>query len=235
MINPAAPGFNDAGSDAEAIVIADQVMEAMGGREAWDETQIISWNFFGRRHLVWNKETGQVRIDIPADTAVYLLDLQSKTIRAEVKGEEIVNQDSLGKHFKKAEGMWINDSYWLVMPFKLKDSGVTLKYVGRDSTQNGTDSDVLQLTFDDVGNTPNNMYHVWVDRSDHLVKQWAFYAQYDQEKPPAIWPWDNYQTYGKIKISADRSDGRGPKFVQVFEQVDQGTFTDFSQPSFLKF
>ena len=29
---------------------------------------------------------------------------------------------------------WINDLYWLVMPFKLKDSGVTLKCLGEDTT-----------------------------------------------------------------------------------------------------
>lgn len=30
--NPAAEGFNEAESDAKAIAIADEVMEAMGGR-----------------------------------------------------------------------------------------------------------------------------------------------------------------------------------------------------------
>ena len=131
--------------------------------------------------------------------------------------------------------MWINDSYWLVMPFKLKDSGVTLKYIGEDTTQNGVNSEVLQLTFQNVGNTPDNMYKLWVDKSDNLIKQWAFYARYDQEAPTAIWPWDNYQTYGQIKLSADRSDGRGPKLVKVYDTVPQETFTDFDQPSLVQF
>jgi len=34
--NPAADGFNESGSDAKAIAIADEVMKAMGGRMAWD-------------------------------------------------------------------------------------------------------------------------------------------------------------------------------------------------------
>ena len=45
--NPPAKGFNAAGSDAKAVAIADQVMEAMGGRKAWDATRYITWNFLG--------------------------------------------------------------------------------------------------------------------------------------------------------------------------------------------
>ena len=37
--NPPAPGFDLAGSDPRAIAVADQVMERMGGREAWDRTR----------------------------------------------------------------------------------------------------------------------------------------------------------------------------------------------------
>ncbi|MEJ2086172.1 MAG: hypothetical protein P8Y44_10915, partial [Acidobacteriota bacterium] len=50
--NPPAPGFNAEASDDEAIVIADQVMEALGGRKAWDDTRYLTWNFFGRRRHV---------------------------------------------------------------------------------------------------------------------------------------------------------------------------------------
>ena len=40
----------------------------------------------------------------------------------------------------------------------------TLKYIGQDTTQAGVPSEVLQLTFQNVGNTPDNMYQVWVDQ-----------------------------------------------------------------------
>ena len=63
--NPAAEGFDMAGSDKEAIAIADEVMEAMGGRKAYDNTRFISWNFFGARKHIWDKQTGDVRIETP--------------------------------------------------------------------------------------------------------------------------------------------------------------------------
>jgi hypothetical protein len=49
--NPPAAGFDEAGSDAKAIQIADMAMEAMGGRKNWDKTRYIAWNFFGNRKL----------------------------------------------------------------------------------------------------------------------------------------------------------------------------------------
>jgi len=33
------------------------------------------------------------------------------------------------------------------MPFKLKDSGVTLKYLGEENTQDEKAADVIQMTF----------------------------------------------------------------------------------------
>jgi hypothetical protein len=33
--------------------------------------------------------------------------------------------------------LWINDAYWLVMPWKLQDPGVTLSYVKTDTLQMG--------------------------------------------------------------------------------------------------
>ena len=102
-VNPPAEGFNSAGSDAKAIEIADKVMLAMGGRKAWDDTRVIGWNFMGRRYLIWDKQTGDVRIDVPQDTAVYLLNVAEGTVKAKMKGQEITNIDSLKVLYKKGE------------------------------------------------------------------------------------------------------------------------------------
>jgi hypothetical protein len=40
-------------------------------------------------------------------------------------------------HCLKREDRWINDAYWLVMPWKLQDPGVTLSYVKTDTLQMG--------------------------------------------------------------------------------------------------
>jgi hypothetical protein len=225
--NPAAPGFDLEHSDPAAVELADSVMAAMGGRENWDETRFISWNFFGRRNLVWDKEKGRVRIESIPDSTIYLVDLDDLTGRVQIKGKEIMQPDTLQKLLARGKSIWINDSYWLVMPFKLKDTGVTLKYLGEDTTASGVRSNVLELTFQDVGDTPHNKYRVYVDVKDNLVKQWAYYKDASQDSASQIWPWDNYKQYGDILLSADRSDNKGPRNVRVDEKLPGKLFSEF--------
>ena len=122
--NPACAGFDAAGSDASAIALADEVMRAMGGRAAWDRTRVLCWTFFGRRSHVWDKWTGDYRLE--EGERVVLLNLESGAGRVFDKGVERTDAAEVGPALQRAKSVWINDSYWLVMPYKLKDSGVTL-------------------------------------------------------------------------------------------------------------
>ncbi|MDF9798235.1 hypothetical protein OKW21_003498 [Catalinimonas alkaloidigena] len=216
--NPPAEGFNVNTSDPEAIEIADKVMEAMGGRAAWDNTRYIRWNFFGRRSLVWDKKTGDVRIDVPADSATYVINVNNDQGQVMIGGEEITNPDSLTKYVEQGKKIWVNDSYWLVMPYKLKDSGVTLTYVGEDSMQTGDMADVLELRFENVGFTPQNKYQVYVDKNDGLVKQWAYYSEASLDSPNFVTSWDDYKDYNGIKLSSSRGE-RGMSDIGVFDSI----------------
>lgn len=224
--NPPADGFDIENSDPAAIELADSIMKAMGGRESWDNTRYISWNF-GNRDLVWDRTMGRVKIESHKDTITYLVNLNTLEGRVRIKGQEILEKDSLEKMVSKAKSIWINDSYWLVMPFKLKDTGVKLKYMGEETLANGTQCNVLELTFKNVGDTPQNKYRLYVDLSDNLVKQWAYYNQSTQDSANFVRPWDNYKKYGSILLSADRSDGGGPKNVEVDQDLAETIFTEF--------
>ena len=225
--NPAAEGFNLLESDPAAIELADSIMLAMGGRKNWDNTRYISWNFFGRRNLVWDKQGERVRIESLPDSTTYLLSLKDMTGKVKIKNQELTTPDSLKKMLNRARSIWINDAYWLVMPFKLKDSGVTLKYLGEDTLTNSQRYNVLQLHFENVGDTPQNKYKLYVDIREKLIRYWSYYAQADQDTASFTRPWDNYQNYGGILLSADRSDGGGPKNVKVDEQLPETLFTEF--------
>lgn len=227
--NPAAEGFNMAGSDAKAIAIADEVMEAMGGREAWDNTHYVCWKFFGRDALVWDKWTGNVRIDA-GNGMTYLTNINNGTGRAFMNGEEItVDADSTQSLMQRAKSTWINHSYWLVMPFKLKDSGVTLKYVGEEATADGRPADKLNLTFENVGRTPQNMYYVWVDKESKLVSQWAYYPSQEAENPGFTMPWLDYKKHGEILLSSSRGE-RGMEDIMVFDELPESVFTSPEKP-----
>jgi hypothetical protein len=91
------------------------------------------------------------------------------------------------------------------MPYKLQDAGVTLKYVGEGQTQAGAPADILQMTFNKVGVTPDNKYLLAVDKKSRLVTEWSYFGKFTDEKPAFTRPWTNYQRYGDILLSSGRS------------------------------
>lgn len=225
--NPAAPGFNVTDSDAKAIQIADEVMKAMGGRQAWDRTRYIHWTFFGRRTLLWDKKKGAVRIDFAESNDVFQVNLFSGEGRIWLDGKEQSHPDTLAKYTQRAKSIWINDAYWLVMPFKLKDSGVTLKHLGEE-TKDGITSDVIELTFAGVGDTPENRYEVLVGQDTHLVNAWRFYTVYTDEEARFETLWTDYQRYGDILLSGNRGRGQLTD-IAVFKRVPKATFKGFEK------
>jgi hypothetical protein len=225
-INTPEEGFDLAGSDPAAVELADSIMSAMGGRTNWDNTRFLSWSFSGRRKLVWDKHNGRVRIESPEEETIYLINVNTMQGRVQIKGREILG-DSTQALLQRARSIWINDSYWLIMPFKLKASGVTLRYLGEDTLMNGGTCNVMDLTFSDPENLPNSKYRIFVDLKDNLVKQWSYYKRADQDSATFIRPWDNYKKYGDILLSADRSDSSGPKEVRVDTELSDKVFTEF--------
>ena len=223
-INPAAEGFNP-NSDEKAIAIADEVMEAMGGRKNWDDTRYMFWNFFGARTLLWDKLTGDVRIDFLNQDQQIMVNEKTMEGAIWIGGVKMENPDSVAFYMERGKSIWINDSYWLVMPFKLKDSGVLLSYVGKDTTEAGENSDVIRLTFEGVGKTPENAYNVWVSEEDKFVKQWAWYVNAGDTVARFTRPWDNYQKMGGIMLSDERGN-RDLSDVKVLESVPEGIFED---------
>lgn len=220
-------GFDLEGSDPAAVELADSVMAAMGGRANWNKTRFISWSFSGRRNHVWDKQSGLVRIESLEDNTTYLLNVNNGQGRVRLNGHEVVAKDSLQLMLQRARSIWINDSYWLIMPFKLKGSGVTLRYLGEDTLMTGGKCNVMDLTFTDTQNQSNSKYRIYVDLADNLVKQWAYYKTANQDSATFIRPWDNYKSYGDILLSGDRSDGSGPKNVKVDTDLPDKIFTDF--------
>jgi hypothetical protein len=225
--NPAAPGFNEAGSDAEAVQIADEVMAAMGGRSAWDSTRFLTWNFFGRRRHFWDKQSGDLRVEgvgrEDGKPYLILMNLHTGQGRAWRDGSELTGE-GLDELLDLGEAAWINDAYWIFIPYKVKDSGVTLRSMGHGEMQDGGGARILQLTFEEVGRTPENKYLVYVADDSGLVEQWDFYAQASDAEPRFQIPWRNWQAYGSILLSDDRGES-GHTDVAVFDELPPSVFT----------
>lgn len=79
-------------------------------------------------------------------------------------------------------GRFINDTYWLLMPLKMRDPGVNLDYEGEKTIGKQT-YDVVKLTFDNVGLTPGDTYWVYVNRETHLIDRWEYILEGEASKP----------------------------------------------------
>ncbi len=216
------------GSDDKALQIADEVMQAMGGQTAWNTAHYISWNFFGNRTLIWDKWAGDARIEWLKKPLKVIINMNSGKGKVLLNGVEQTQPDSLAKYLKMGKETWINDSYWLVMPFKMRDAGATLRSLGDGTTDTGQAADMLQMTFSKVGVTPENKYQVWVDKKTRLVTQWAYFEKFTDEKPQFQLPWTDYQHYGNLLLSGGRGrEGVSLNPIQVLDAVPAGTFERF--------
>ena len=170
---------------------------------------------------MWDKWTGAIRFE--EKDRVTLMNIHARKGRVWHNGQEVTEPDSLQKYLDRGYRAWINDSYWLVMPYKLKDSGVTLKYKGEGMMKNDRAAHVLILTFRDVGVTPENKYDVYVDKERMQVEEWAFYRNASDPKPQFHTPWADWKRCGKIMLSAGRGKRRHTD-VAVFEDLSSSVF-----------
>jgi hypothetical protein len=152
------------------------------------------------------------------------MNINTKYARVFRRGQEVTGDDK-AKALDGGYKAWVNDSYWLLMPYKLKDSGVTLTYKGEGQLADGRAADVLQLTFEGVGVTPQNKYDVYVSRDQHLVEQWSYYAQASDAEPRFTTPWAKWERQGKVLLSGDRGE-RQLSNIRVFDELPRSVFED---------
>lgn len=210
------------GSDERAVALADKVIKNMGGTKNWNNTRFIAWSWLGQYHI-WDKYENKFRYE--KDTLVVISDLKTKRGTVYSKGQVLADTAKSRDILNKQYAVWANNSYWLLMPFKLRDNGVTLQYKGEGKTQTGADADLIELTFKEVGVTPNNRYILAVDKKSGLVTEWSFFRNATDEKPGFTRPWADYKNYGKIKIAANRGDEKmGMQDIVVSQNVNSDLF-----------
>lgn len=211
--------------DERSAAIATDIVRAMGGRENYDNTRYLSWNFFGKRFHIWDKYTGDIRVDFGEELSeTLIMNLHSKEGRWWQSGVEVIDKEKLKEKLNWAYRIWTNDSYWLVMPFKLHDPGVNLTYNREDKTDDSRQADVITMTFNEVGVTPENKYELFVDKESKLITEWAYYPTAEDDTPRFRMPWTNYQTFGEILLS----DGRGNNSlapVNVYKSIGENVMS----------
>lgn len=203
-------------ADPKAVAVADRVMQALGGEDAWKATRYLRFDFavdrggktvMSRAHT-WDKWTGRYRVegkDKDGKDLVVTMNVNTKEGQAALAGAPLAG-DALKAALDTAYAWWVNDMYWLLMPYKMRDPGVTLAMAGHE--EKGADSwDRVLLTFDNVGLTPKDKYWVYVNTKTGLVDRWEFVLK-GEKTPPVPFEWKGWKTHGKIQLADDRVSPR---------------------------
>lgn len=219
----------------------DSVMAALGGERAWERTRYLKfrWNVYRDGALVsdrthhWDRFDGDYRLDMmvggsDAQHPVTVLFNVNTRDGAAYMGAERVDDAMADSLVERAYAMFINDSYWLLMPYKWRDPGVRLEYLGPESDEDG-DWQVFHLSFEGVGLTPGDQYWVYVsDDAPHLVGKWRYHLQSMDERGSFIY-WRNWQPFGDIMLATLREGSTGGfriefKEIEASRSVPDGVF-----------
>jgi hypothetical protein len=211
-------------SDPAAVELADSIIHAAGGSKAWEEIHFVTWLSPDDRMIYWDKPTGRVRMELLANGKIILLNTNTGSGRVQQNWKEISGKDSLNQQLEEAMIWWKTNSLELFIPFKLKDDGVTLTYLGEDKFDDSTKSNILQMVCKD-SLARSCRYNLFVDLKNNEIKQWS---QLKDEKSDSILVTrilDQRQSLGRLKISVHSSEG--PKYLRTDQNVPDKIFEQF--------
>jgi plasmid maintenance system killer protein len=217
--------------DPKAVTLAEKTIQAMGGVDGWKQVSAIRFNFqvepqgrpaFAAKHL-WDRKNSRDHVEgknKDGKLMVAWVDLRTKDGQAWTDGKKLEGEE-LKKALEWAYSRWINDTYWLIMPFKTLDAGVTIKHEGEKDGH-----EILHVSFSKVGETPGDQYWAHINKQNGLMDRWEYTLQ-DQTK--GDWSWVEWKDFGKIKLSQlkKKSDGKANiRFepLAVLESADPAFF-----------
>jgi hypothetical protein len=220
--------------DPKAVAVAERTMTAMGGSDAFAAQRYLTFRFTVERDgqaspgwlHVWDRDTGRYVLEGTTREGKALrvvFNVNTHMGEAWLDTVKAAGEDS-SKYVEYAYARFINDTYWLLMPWKWMDPGVSLAYEGQQDVQ-GTPCDVVRLTFEGVGLTPNDSYWAYVSVDSGLMIQWQYLLQDDEGNPGTgdrtTFRWEDWEDVGGgIRLSRRKTRvGDDAKMAIVFPMV----------------
>ncbi|MEX2526281.1 MAG: hypothetical protein WEA09_01470 [Gemmatimonadota bacterium] len=222
--------------DADVQRIHSRMMEAMAPGDRWNAARYLEFDWMVargddpplRRSHRLDRWEGRVRVDAPTSAgpmmALFPLDDPSQG-RVWLDGEEQMGEgaDTL---LARANSIHINDAYWLLMPYKWTDPGVQARFLGAETTDDGREWEVVELSFQEVGLTPQNVYRAFINPASGLMERWHYLANQDADPSPS--DWTDWTQFGPIRLSVTRTVDGVPRIyfenVRVETEVPEGAF-----------
>jgi hypothetical protein len=219
-----------AADDEKALRIADEMLDALGGGEAWERARFFQFTFVrqGRRIVItWDRYDGRYRLEATNDIGVpyvVVMNLHTRQGKAAVEGRPLGDKE-LSEYLTRAARIWAGETYWFLAPYKLRDPGAILSYDGEE-TAGGTTYDRLHVKFDRVGFTPGDEFWLYVNRKTRLLDRWRFKLESGTE---GDYRWSGWERYGGILLATERYGANGEQIlfenVAVTDSIPDEVFT----------
>lgn len=203
-------------TDAEKL--ATRIVETHGGTH-WESIQTMAFTFVvadgeERRfeaHHEWDVQAGTDRVKWRDDEDRLwdvLVDIETASAQQAHIDDEPLEGAELDDAGEQGYTRWINDTYWLLMPIKLFDPGVTLRLEeGLREDESPEDAKpglaTLELTFEDVGLTPGDRYRVRVDMETYEIDSWQMDLEGRDELIDV--DWGGYEQLGDLYLPLERT------------------------------
>lgn len=232
--NAAVPPPADIDAESEPVVRA--LTDAMGGQATWDGLPNFRFDFVvvrdgqesARYKHWWDKRRGRCRVegtDGKGRQVVAIFNLSDRKGIAFADGVGETDPARAAEILEFGYERWVNDTYWVMMPFKLRDPGVRLRYARPERTTEG-EYDVLELSFvKGTGLTSDDRYWLHVNRTTRLIDRWE-YVLTGRQPPPQAVSWEAWSRVGPISLSLQRRVAGRPQMIRFENVATPATFDE---------
>jgi len=206
--------------DPQVAQIYRSILDSIAPNDGWARTRYLRFDWMidrgdsppVRRSHRWDVHEGDYRLEAPVgeNQMVALFDVDAPTDgeRIWMDGEPVEDEARSDSLANRAHAMFINDSYWLLFPFKWTDPGVTTRYIPSREVW-GEEWEAVELTFDDVGET-------------RMMELWQHFSEASDTVPRFTNRWTDWQDYGPILLSSRRENEDGQSTI-YFENLAADT------------
>lgn len=171
--------------------IQEKIAEAHGFKN-WNQVSKLHFTFnvdregnHFERSWIWEPKANNVTMITGADTIIY-------------------NRTTVDNLNLNADRAFINDKFWLLIPFQLVwDKSTTISEPIKVTAPISKDSiNLITVTYPSEGGyTPGDAYDVFYN-NDFLIREWA-YRRGNSTEPSLVNTFENYITFNGIKFAQD--------------------------------
>lgn len=186
-----------ASKEKKELTTAEKIAQAHG-IDNWKKINLIEFTFnvdkdssHFERSWSWYPKTDDIGLISTKDTITF-------------------NRKSVDSVSLNADKGFINDKFWLLVPFQLvwdKNTTIT-ESVMEVAPISKKKLNKITLTYGNEGGyTPGDAYDIYFD-SDYMIREWVF-RQGNSEEPSMTTTFENHEDFNGIKIAKDHKMAEG--------------------------